>query len=345
MRKALTTIYADILPFLSRIIRGSLKNTICEDNVMYILGFDIGGTKSAVVAADWDGTSIDIKGKISMKTDLSVSPHTMIDRLISASHEILECTPDSIGISCGGPLDSKKGVILGPPNLPGWDEVYIVRYIEDKFGVPVRLQNDANACALAEWRFGAGKGTENMVFLTFGTGLGAGLILGGRLYEGTNGNAGEIGHLRLAPTGPTGYGKEGSFEGFCSGGGIAQLGKILADEKIKSGVTPLYMKDGAEISAKTIAEAAEMGDETALEVYELSGSYLGKGLSLVIDILNPEKIVIGSIFTRSRKLLMKSMEREIKKEALPFSAEVCSIVPAALGENIGDYGALATATL
>ena len=97
-----------------------------------------------------------------------------------------------MGISCGGPLDASSGVILSPPNLPGWDNVKIVQMIEEKFGVPCGLQNDANACALAEWRFGAGKGTKNMIFLTFGTGMGAGLILDGKLYAGTNGMAGEI---------------------------------------------------------------------------------------------------------------------------------------------------------
>ena len=113
---------------------------------------------------------------------------------------------------------------MSPPNLPGWDNIDIVKQIKTHFGVPVHLQNDANACALAEWKFGAGRGTKNMVFLTFGTGLGAGLILDGKLYSGTNDNAAELGHIRLDRFGPVGFGKTGSFEGFCSGGGIAQLG-------------------------------------------------------------------------------------------------------------------------
>ena len=133
----------------------------------------------------------------------------------------------AIGITCGGPLDSKKGLIMSPPNLPKWDKIPITKIIEDNFNVPVFLQNDANACALAEWRFGAGKGTNNMIFLTFGTGLGAGLILDGRLYAGTNNLAGEIGHIRLAKDGPLGYDKKGSFEGFCSGAGIARLAKKI----------------------------------------------------------------------------------------------------------------------
>ena len=198
-----------------------------------------------------------------------------------------------------------------PPNLPDWDNVPIVEITENRLGIKTKLQNDANACAVAEWKFGAGRGCSNMVFLTFGTGLGAGLILNGSLYSGTNGNAGEAGHIRLAESGPTGYGKEGSFEGFCSGGGIAQLGYMKAIEMAASGIYPSYYKEGmspSQITAKAIAEAASKGDETALEIYKICGEYLGKGLSVIIDLLNPEKIVIGSIFSRSGDLLKESMK-------------------------------------
>lgn len=139
------------------------------------------------------------------------------------------------GISCGGPLDSKTGVILSPPNLPGWDHIEITRHFTETLGVPARLINDANASALAEWKYGAGVGTQNMIFLTFGTGLGAGLVLNGALFEGTNGMAGEIGHMRLAAFGPSGYGKCGSFEGFCSGAGIAELARGFARETLQRG--------------------------------------------------------------------------------------------------------------
>ena len=313
---------------------------------MYVLGFDIGGTKCAVITAEVSGGDIRLLKKEKCPTDLSVPPEKMIEKLISMADGILERDPDAIGISCGGPLDSKKGIIMSPPNLTGWDNVAIVDIVGAHYSVRPKLQNDANACALAEWRFGAGRGCENMVFLTFGTGLGAGLILGGRLYEGTNGNAGEVGHIRLAPEGPVGFGKRGSFEGFCSGGGIAQLGFSMAQDAISSGKEPLYFKDGAsqkDVSAASVANAARAGDETAREVYRESGRYLGRGLSVLIDILNPEKIVIGSIFARSGDLLWEDTKREIDKEALGVSAACCEVVPAALGENIGDYAAIATA--
>ena len=315
---------------------------------MIILGFDIGGTKCAVVTAEWDGSNIKLLGKEKCNTDLNLAPSKMIDRLIKMADGILEDKPDFIGISCGGPLDSKKGVIMSPPNLPGWDNVHISEQIEEHYGVPAKLQNDANACAVAEWKFGAGKGVKNMVFLTFGTGLGAGLILDGKLYSGTNDNAGEVGHIRLDKFGPVGYGKAGSFEGFCSGGGIAQLGYIKALENAQMGRYPMYFKKGfsqADVTAKTIANAADAGDETAIEVYNICGEYLGQGLSVIIDMLNPDAIVIGSIFARSHNLLWESAKRVIEKEALALSANCCKVVPAELGEQIGDYAAVATALL
>lgn len=315
---------------------------------MYILGFDIGGTKCAVLTAEWDGDKISLLKKEKCFTDLSVSPKEMIDRLINLADTILLKKPDAIGISCGGPLDSVRGIIMSPPNLSGWDDVPIAEQIEQHYKTTVKLQNDANSCAVAEWKFGAGKGCRNMVFLTFGTGLGAGLILDGNLYCGNNGNAGEVGHIRLDRFGPVGYGKAGSFEGFCSGGGLAQLGYTMALEKAQTGVYPLYFKDGMstrEVTAKSIAEAARKGDETALKVYRTCGSYLGKGLSVIIDLLNPELIVIGSIFSRSYDLLWETAKEEIKKEALTLSADCCKVVPAALGEQIGDYAAIATAIL
>ena len=313
---------------------------------MYILGFDIGGTKCAVVTARWDGESLELLKKESCPTDLSVSPAEMIEKMIRLADGILDGTPDAVGISCGGPLDSREGVILGPPNLPGWDRVEIVKIIEGHYGVSTTLCNDANACAVAEWKFGAGRGSRNMIFLTFGTGLGAGLIIDGRLYEGTNGNAGEVGHIRLAESGPIGFGKSGSFEGFCSGGGIAQLAWRMATERPEGLKAPAYYRDGMskrEVTARAVAEAAMLGDETAKEVYRISGDYLGRGLAVLVDVLNPEVIVIGSVFARSGALMTDSLEKSLFAEALAESLAVCRVVPAELGESIGDCAAIAAA--
>ncbi|MBP3369829.1 MAG: ROK family protein [Clostridia bacterium] len=313
---------------------------------MYLLGFDIGGTKCAVITARYENGELKLIGRESIPTDRTVSPYEMIDRLVKMADRILEEAPSAIGISCGNPLDTKNGKIMSPPNLPGWDNVEIVKVLEEHYGVRAYLQNDADACAIAEWRFGAGAGTQNMVFITFGTGFGAGLILGGRLYSGTNGNAGEVGHIRLDRFGPVGYGKAGSWEGFCSGGGISQLAYIKATEMTQTGKYPSFFKKGmtaSDITAKSVAEAAREGDECALDVYRICGEYLGRGLSVVIDILNPERIVIGSIFTRSRDLLWNEADKQIKREVLAPSYECCEVVPAALGEQIGDYGAITVA--
>ena len=254
--------------------------------------------------------------------------------------------PEAVGISCGGPLDSEKGLILSPPNLPAWDGIDVRTPFQDAFHIPAAVQNDANACALAEWMWGAGRGTQNMIFLTFGTGLGAGLILDGRLYSGTTDLAGEVGHVRLREDGPRGYGKKGSFEGYCSGGGIARLTADYVREWTGAGrKTAIW--DGSrsmdEITTADVGNAAEAGDELALLILQKTGRMLGRGISILIDILNPQKIVIGSIFLRQESILRGPMEEMIRKEALPFSEKICQIVPAGLGEELGDYAALSVA--
>lgn len=311
---------------------------------MFLLGFDIGGTKCAVSIGTYENGQITIEAKEGYPTDFSISAEDMCLKMVASAKRLLngrKC--DCVGISCGGPLDSKRGVVMSPPNLPGWDNVEVVKIIKEQLGCPVFLENDANACALAEWKFGAGRGSDNMAFMTFGTGLGAGLILDGRLYRGISDMAGEVGHIRLAPCGPVGYGKKGSFEGFCSGNGIAQLGDIIAKEYLGRGITPSYYSKEKIASAKDIAEAARNGDEAAKEVFNICGTKLGEGLSVMIDILNLERVVIGSIFTRCQDLLVPAMDTVIKREALPHSANFCEILPAGLNESIGDYAAIAIA--
>ncbi len=310
-----------------------------------MIGFDIGGTKCAVcVGYEQDG-NLTITDKRVFPTDHTVSAYEMLDRLCDAAKEMTDDF-SKMGVSCGGPLDSKRGIVQSPPNLPGWDDIRVVEHLEKRLGGRAALQNDANACALAEWRYGAGKGTENMIFLTFGSGLGAGLILNGQLYSGTSDMAGEVGHIRMAPFGPVGYGKAGSMEGFCSGNGIAQLGQTAAREAFQKGEPVTFCDSPAALSsitAKDIAIAAEKGDTLAASVYETSGKLLGQGLSVLIDILNPEAIVIGSVYARSEELLAPAMQQVIAAEALPHAARVCKVLPAALGEQIGDYAALSVA--
>lgn len=317
-----------------------------------LLGFDIGGTKCAVVIGKVADDEIVIVDKRVIPTDKPV--YEMIELLFTTAedllleHHLTTGELQGIGISCGGPLSSKKGLILSPPNLIGWDKIPIVKMTEERFKVKTLLQNDANACAVAEWKYGAGKGIDNLIFLTFGTGMGAGLILDGRLYSGPSDLAGEVGHIRLSDMGPVGFGKAGSFEGYCSGGGIAQLGQIKAREKLQIGETVRFcanLNELPNISAKTIAEAALQGDELAIEVYKICAKYLGRGLAMLIDVLNPEMIILGSIYGRAQQLLEPVMMDVIKQEAYSESAENCRIVPAGLDENIGDIAALSLALI
>lgn len=312
------------------------------------LGIDIGGTKCALVLGDESG---EVLTKVRFDT---TNRDETLSRILCEAESLIKAANErgdavkAIGISCGGPLDSRLGLIQSPPNLPGWDNVPIVQMLTEQFGIPAALCNDANACALAEYRFGAGKGTRNMVFLTFGTGMGAGLVLGGTLYVGANDNAGEIGHVRMAPDGPVGYYKKGSFEGFCSGGGLAQLGALYAKQALDAGKTCAFCKSEKEldrISAKSLAEAADAGDEVAIAVWTACGEMLGRGLALLVDILNPECIVLGSIYARSGHLLKEAMQKTLEEEALPGALAACKIVPAALTESVGDKAALCVAMM
>lgn len=303
--------------------------------VAQIIGIDIGGTKTAVVLSD-------AKGHISKKESfLTLDYQSSIDKILQIIKSFSISKEFIVGISCGGPLDSESGIIQSPPNLPGWDDISIVDIISKSTQAKTVLMNDANAGALAEYYFGSAKGFKNIIFLTFGTGMGSGIILNGKLYEGTTGDAGEIGHLRMNVTGPIGFGKAGSFEGFCSGGGIAQLGQKFAHEL--DGNVSFNKGNISSITTKDIAEAATKGDPIALKVFDESAEYLGKGLSILIDLFNPEIIVLGSLYLRCGNLFNKKMHAVLEKECLPRSLKACKIVAAGLQENIGDLAAISVA--
>lgn len=311
-------------------------------------GIDIGGTKCAVCVGRLTTDGVEVIGKRRFPTP--PAPAAALAAFAEALTELLTEHPGetltAIGLSCGGPMDSRNGLILSPPNLPGWDRIDVVTPFKERFGVPVAAQNDANACALAEWRWGAGRGCRNMIFLTFGTGMGAGLILDGRLYAGTNDLAGEVGHIRLEHDGPVGHHKTGSFEGFCSGGGLARLARARAEEALGAGQPPLYcptLADAPHLTAEAVARAAHSGDPVALDVFATVARQLGRGLAVLVDILNPERIVIGSIYARQRSLLEPLMLEALQAEALPLALSVCQIVPAGLGESVGDLASLSVA--
>ena len=287
------------------------------------LGTDIGGTKIAVVLGN---ENAEVLASQRFPTASCGGPYGALDRIEECARRLLDASAlraqdiARVGISCGGPLDSRRGLVLSPPNLPGWDEVPICEIMSRKFGRPSRLENDANAAAQAEWAFGAGRGTRNMVFLTCSTGMGGGLILDGRLYRGTHDLAGEVGHIRLTPDGPVGYRKAGSLEGWASGTGLAAVAGRPADQ---------------------IGAAALAGDAESRALIQRAGEMLGRGIAVLCDIVNPELVVCGTLALKLGDLYLEPARRILAEEAL----DPCPIVPSALGDELGNKAALTVAIL
>lgn len=302
----------------------------CMEETQLIIGCDIGGTKTAVVLGTPDG-------RIEWRSQFPTRPEGGFDasyrRLIEGVEEAqgrAGMRALAISVSIGGPLDILKGIIKSPPNLPGWDAIPLKQMLADRFGLPVYVEHDGNAGALAEWFFGAGQGCRNVVFLTMGTGIGAGIILDGRLFRGTSDVAGEVGHIRIAEGGPDCYGKAGSFEGYCSGTGIARLADVMFPGSWKGGVPEIYA-------------AWKKGDAAAAAVFGRASEAFGRGLAMIVDLLNPERIILGGLGMRIPDALVDPAVQVLRKEALPQAMAVCTVVPAQLGESIGDYASLCAA--
>lgn len=313
------------------------------------IGVDIGGTKTAVVLSMEPPVAL---ARIEFPTLPDQGPERALALIKESIHRLIrssEINPAQIrriGVSCGGPLDQASGVIQSPPNLATWVDIPITSILQNEFTIDCRIENDANAGAIAEHRFGAGRGVRHMVFLTMGTGLGAGVIADNRLLRGASGNAGEIGHVRLSASGPVGYNKAGSVEGWASGGGVAKVAAEEVANAIRAGkATSLIARlqqDGA-LSAKDVAEAAQSGDELAKRIIEQTGIRLGEALAILIDLFNPERIVIGGLAMRLGECLLAPARMTMEREALPASAKACRVVPAELGERIGDVAAICVA--
>jgi glucokinase len=313
------------------------------------IGIDVGGTKTAIVIS---AKPPEVLGRTEFATLPAKGPERALGLIKQGIRGLLAAqgadasTIERMGVSCGGPLDRIEGVIQSPPNLPTWDNVPIKAILEQEFGARCQVENDANAGAVAEHRFGAGRGTNDMVFLTMGTGLGAGIITEGRLYHGTNDLAGEVGHIRLTRTGPVGHNKAGSAEGWASGGGMAQLAaQAVATARKKKQKTSLseLLKSGTGLTARDVGMAARKGDLVAIGIIESTGARLGEVLAILVDLLNPERIVVGGLAMRLGDLLLDPARAVLKREALALSAASCKIVPAELDERIGDVAALCVA--
>lgn len=304
-----------------------------------ILGLDIGGTKTAIV----EGTR---QAEILQREELSTVAHLpfaeTFPRIVAAARRMIETAkiagrkPASVSVSIGGPLKIREGILIDPPHLPGWHGIHLKAALEAGFlDLPVFIEHDGNAGALAEFHFGAGKGRtglRHLIFLTFGTGLGAGLIVNGQVLRGATDTAGEVGHLRLAWEGPVGFGKAGSWEGFASGQGLVELAALMF---------PRRWSQATEI--REVVEAMLADDPEALAVAAEAGKWMGRGMALLVDTLNPQMIVLGSLAVALGDRVLEPARRALAEEALPQAAAACEVVPAKLGKRIGDVAALMAA--
>jgi glucokinase len=300
------------------------------------LAVDLGGTKISVSLWE-EGPSGPVRTGKSRWATLPDGPGANIDRMVAETEALIgpdrSIRFDAIGISGGGPLDPERGIILNVPNLPGWINLPITSILERRLGAPAWIENDANACAVAEWQRGAGRGSRNMVFLTCSTGMGAGLILDGRLYRGARHLAGEAGHQVIVPGGlPCGCGKRGCLEAYASGAGMARrLDALRASDP------------GLPRTAREVVERARVGDPFSLRFLRETGEYLGMGLANVVFLLNPERIVLGTIAVGAGALLLDTVREVLSRLLWPALLEGLEIRPAELGEELGDHAALSVA--
>ncbi|HKQ80484.1 MAG TPA: ROK family protein [Blastocatellia bacterium] len=307
-----------------------------------IIGLDIGGTKTAVV----EGSA---QAEILRREEIATEATRPFDETFPQIADLVRRTIEAarrsnreviaVSVSIGGPLKIAEGVLIDPPHLPGWRGVRLKERLTKAFqNLPVLVEHDGNAGALAEFHFGAGKGREDLrhlVFLTFGTGLGAGLIINGQVLRGATDTAGEVGHLRLAwegPALPVGFGKAGSWEGFASGEGLVGLASRMFPGRW-SRETPI----------RDVVAAMLADDPQALEVAAEAGKWMGRGMALLVDTLNPQIITLGSLAVALGERVLAPARRAVAEEALPQAVAACEIVPAKLGRKIGDVAALMAA--
>jgi glucokinase len=304
-----------------------------------ILGLDVGGTKTACVEGTSDGR---ILQRIEMPTQAELPFASVFPEIVRNLQTLIAVAKDqgrtieALSVSIGGPLRIQEGFLVDPPHLPGWHHLPLKARLSEAFpDLPVFIEHDGNAGALAEFHFGVGEARPNLqhlIFLTFGTGIGAGFIVNGQILRGATDTAGEIGHWRLADDGPLGFGKRGSWESFASGAGLIELAAQMFPTRWN-----------AETPISVLVHAMVENDCDALQVAEVAGTWMGRGLALLIDALNPQVIVFGSLGVVLGERIFAPARKVIAAEALPQAAAACELLPSVLGKNIGDVAALMAA--
>lgn len=297
----------------------------------YILGIDLGGTKSAAVIGTAEGKVV---ARVSGPTPAEEGPESVVPFLIGLAQEVISQSPQpvvGIGVSAGAPTNAATGHVFEAPNLPGWGQdegIPLAERLSKEFGdIPCFIENDADATALAEWRFGAGVGTQTMAFLTIGTGIGAGLILDGALHRGKRGAGGEVGHIAVAPNGrECKCGLRGCLEAYASGPSIVRVA-------VEHGFHGLA--DGPGVIA-----AARAGDPTAIFAVTQAAEMLGHGLATLTMLINPERIVLGTLAVHAGDLLLPLIRETVQAETWPRLYADLEIIPAALGDRAQDLAAL-----
>ncbi len=309
----------------------------------YVIGIDLGGTKICGALAKLDGTLITTfttptKVEEGESSILKRIIH-VIDRVLGDSHK----TPEdikAIGIGSPGPLDTKKGIIITNSNLP-FRNFNIVQPIEEKFGIKTYIDNDANAATIGEFMFGAGKGSENMIFVTVSTGVGGGAVLNGKVYRGNTSNALEVGHMTLLEDGPKcGCGNNGCLEALSSGTAIARS----ARKAVASGANT-SLSQYENLTSYEVFKEAESGDKVAQEVLDKALTFLGIGIANIITNFDPEIVVIGGGVSKGGDIVFSKVKSVVKQRCFPTLSENTKIIPAKLGTDAGVIGAVALAII
>ena len=304
-----------------------------------VAGFDIGGTKIALAVADLEGGIIE-QTRFPART-AERGPHAIIEEALAEIERMLGATGArlaAVGVGCGGPLDRGRGLILSPPNLPGWDEFPIVKLVEERLGVPALLDNDANAAALGEHRHGAGRGFKHLVYITQSTGIGGGVIMSGKLIHGVCDGAGEVGHMTVLPDGPAcGCGGRGCLEALCSGTGLARRARERLAAGAASSLSSLSPK---EVTGRAVAEAARAGDAVAASVWDEMIHYLAVGVGNLFNVLAPEAVVIGGGVSEAGEQLFGPLRERVRARTRMLPPEKINILQASLGGDSALHGAV-----
>jgi glucokinase len=307
------------------------------------IGIDLGGTKMLLGVLDGDSKTV----WESRERSAGEAEDDLVELLVREVEEARAERPgiEAVGMGIPATIDHEKGLAISAVNLP-IEDLPIRDLVAERIGLPTFVDNDANVAALAEYLFGAARGTRNAVMLTIGTGIGGGLILDGEIYRGSTGAGAELGHMAIQMDGPGCQGNcpnRGCVEAFASGTAIGREGRAAAESKPASALGKLLAK-GEEIDGRVVTIAAQEGDETAIEVFDLVGSRLGVALASFANIFEPETIVIGGGVIAAGDLLLDPARHELESRALrPMNRT--PVVAAELGEDAGMIGAAAMARI